>query len=296
MKMWMKPRTRHAGRAVRSRALAAATLAAAGLLSTTVATTPATAAAGPDPTLNDVKTLTGPYQTSTATVQNSGQFGAATIYYPTSTTDGPYPGVVLAPGLTSSQSVLSWYGKTLASQGFVAMTINFTSTMLYPTQRQPQIDKALTYLTQTSTVKSRVNANTLGVLGHSFGGGGSLLEEFNKPSLKAAILLDPVNQPAVQSSQLSQVAIPTMIITGQNDTLSSESPTVYNGLPSSTPKQLLDIAGGNHGTVLTANANIARYVVPWLKVYLSGDSRYQQFNCPITSDSYLSSHQGNCSS
>ncbi|POM23027.1 Lipase 1 [Actinomadura rubteroloni] len=291
MKTWLEPRTRRAARATTA---AVAALATAGLFSTAVATAPATAAAGPDPTLDNVKTLTGPYQTSTATVRNTGQFGAATIYYPTSTTDGPYPGVILAPGLTSSQSVLSWYGKTLASQGFVAMTVNFTSTMLYPAQRQPQIDRALTYLTQSSTVKSRVDANSVGVLGHSFGGGGSLLEEFSKPSLKAAILLDPVNMPAVSSAQLGKVTTPTMILTGQNDTLSSESPTVYNGIPASTPKQLLYIAGGNHGTVLTASTNIARYVVPWLKVYLSGDSRYAQFVCPVSADSFLSSHQENC--
>ena len=57
-----------------------------------------------------------------------------------------------------------------------------------------QLLAALDWLTTTSTVKSRIDASRLAVMGHSMGGGGALEAAKDRPSLQAAIGLTPWNQ------------------------------------------------------------------------------------------------------
>ena len=48
---------------------------------------------------------------------------------------------------------------------------------------------ALSYLTNTSSVRTRVDRNRLAVMGHSMGGGGTMEAATENPSLQAAIPL-----------------------------------------------------------------------------------------------------------
>ncbi|MCW2833621.1 MAG: lipase [Nocardioides sp.] len=78
---------------------------------------------GPDPTAAALQT-TGPLAYASVTVADASTagFGAATIYYPTDTSQGTYGAVAISPGYTETQSVISWLGPRLSSHGFVVIT------------------------------------------------------------------------------------------------------------------------------------------------------------------------------
>src|SRR5688572_32296938 len=76
---------------------------------------------GPDPTVASIEARRGSFAVSDVSVSRlvvTG-FGGGTIYYPTSTAEGTFGAVAVAPGYTASQSSMAWLGPRLASQGFV---------------------------------------------------------------------------------------------------------------------------------------------------------------------------------
>ena len=115
--------------------------------------------------------------------------------------------LAICPGFTATQSSIAWIGQRLASHGFVVMTINTNSTFDQPPSRATQLMAALRYLTNSSnsTVRARVDANRLGVAGHSMGGGGTLMAARDNPSLKAAVPMTPWSQ----TKSFSTVRVPT---------------------------------------------------------------------------------------
>ncbi|RJL36031.1 alpha/beta fold hydrolase [Bailinhaonella thermotolerans] len=236
---------------------------------------------GPAPTEQSVRAERGPFAISQVSVSRlavSG-FGGGTIYYPTSTAEGTFGAVAIAPGYTASQSSMAWYGPRLASQGFVIFTIDTITTGDQPDSRGRQLLAALDYLTQRSSVRSRVDASRLGVMGHSMGGGGSLEATVSRPSLQAAIPLTPWNL----DKTWPEVRVPTLIIGAENDSIapvSSHSEPFYASLPSTLDKAYLELNGASHFAPNVSDTTIARFSISWLKRFIDNDTRYEQFLCP----------------
>ncbi|GGZ00246.1 lipase [Streptomyces poonensis] len=251
---------------------------------------------GPAPTTSSIEALRGPYavsQTSVSSLLVSG-FGGGTIYYPTSTSDGTFGAVVISPGFTAYESSISWLGPRLASQGFVVFTIDTLTTVDQPDSRGRQLLAALDYLTERSSVRTRIDSSRLGVMGHSMGGGGTLEAAKTRPSLQAAIPLTPWNL----DKTWPEVTTPTMIIGADGDTVapvSSHSEPFYNSLPSSTDKAYLELNGATHFAPNTSNTTIAKYSISWLKRFIDNDTRYEQFLCPLPRPSLtIEEYRGNC--
>ncbi|WP_165985628.1 dienelactone hydrolase family protein [Streptomyces sp. YIM 98790] len=252
---------------------------------------------GPNPTESSIEALRGPYSTSTTSVSSwvSG-FGGGTIYYPTTTSDGTFGGVVIAPGFTATESSMSWLGHRLASQGFVVFTINTNSTLDQPSSRGDQLLAAVDYLRNSSSVRSRVDGSRMAVMGHSMGGGGTLEAVKDRPSLKAAIPLTPWNL----DKTWPEVRTPTLIIGAENDSIasvSSHSIPFYTSLPSSTDRMYLELDGASHFAPNSNNTPIAKYSIAWLKRFVDEDTRYDQFLCPLPSSGWFSDFsdvRGNC--
>jgi pimeloyl-ACP methyl ester carboxylesterase len=248
---------------------------------------------GPNPTVSSIEATRGPYSTSTTRVSSlvSG-FGGGTIYYPTTTSDGTFGGVVVTPGYTGTQSSMSWYGHRLASQGFVVFTIDTNSRYDQPNSRATQMLAALDYLTQRSSERHRVDANRLAVMGHSMGGGGSLRAAQLRPSLKAAIPLTPWH-----TTKSWNISVPTFIVGAERDvtaSVRSHAIPFYNSLPSATHRMYLELDGASHFAPNSSNTTIAKYSISWLKRFVDNDTRYDQFLCPLPSDRSLSDRRGNC--
>ena len=251
---------------------------------------------GPDPTVASIEARRGSFAVADVSVSRlavSG-FGGGTIYYPTSTAEGTFGAVAVAPGYTASQSSMAWLGPRLASQGFVVFTIDTNTTSDQPSSRGDQLRSALNYLTTRSAVSSRIDADRLAVMGHSMGGGGALEAAKDDSSLQAAIPLTPWNT----DKTWPEVSTPTLIVGAENDSIASvrsHAEPFYQSLPSGADKAYLELRGASHFAPNTDNTTIAKYSISWLKRFVDDDLRYDQFLCPAPSTSTtISEYRSTC--
>ncbi|MGX6604774.1 poly(ethylene terephthalate) hydrolase family protein [Micromonosporaceae bacterium Da 78-11] len=297
----------HTGQAARLRISLLAVLAlAAALLGVPSATaTPAAASAavlaanpyerGPAPTKASIEASRGSFAIAQTTVSRSGVtgFGGGTIYYPTSTASGTFGAIAISPGFTASQSSVAWYGPRLASQGFVVITIDTLSVYDQPDSRGTQLLAALTYLTGSSSVRTRIDATRLGVMGHSMGGGGSLTAARTRPALQAIIPLTPYSS----TKNWSTVTVPTLIVGAENDSVApvaSHAEPFYTSLPSSLDKAYLELNNASHSAPTSTNVTVAKYSISWLKRFIDNDTRYDQFLCPAPTGSTIQEWRSTC--
>lgn len=278
-------------------------LTAATALAATLALAPATPAAaanpyerGPAPTNASIEAARGPFAIAQVSVARSSVtgFGGGTVYYPTSTSAGTFGAVAISPGFTASQSSVAWLGPRLASQGFVVITIDTLSTLDQPNSRGSQLLAALDYLTQRSTVRTRIDATRLGVMGHSMGGGGSLAAARTRPALQAAVPLTPWHG----TKSWTTVRVPTMIIGAENDTVapvSSHSEPFYTSLSATPDKAYLELNNASHSAPTSGGSvTVAKYSLSWLKRFIDNDTRYDQFLCPAPSGSAIQEYRATC--
>nr|WP_221382149.1 dienelactone hydrolase family protein [Actinoplanes polyasparticus] len=236
---------------------------------------------GPAPTLSSIQATRGSFavsQTSVSSLTASG-FGGGDIYYPTSTSAGTFGAVAIAPGYTASRSSMAWLAPRLASQGFVVFNIDTLTRSDQPASRGRQLLAALDYLTQRSTVRTRIDASRLAVVGHSMGGGGTLEAAKSRPELQAAVPLTPWNL----DKTWPEVRTPTLVIGAENDSVagvSSHAIPFYNSLPASLDKAYLELNNASHFAPNSSNTTIAQYSISWLKRFVDDDVRYEQFLCP----------------
>jgi dienelactone hydrolase len=236
---------------------------------------------GPAPTRASIEASRGSFATATTTVSRTAarSFGGGTIYYPSTTTAGTFGAVAISPGYTASQSSISWLGPRLASQGFVVITIDTLSRYDQPSERGDQLNAALTYLTQSSSVRDRIDPTRLAVMGHSMGGGGTLQAAKDNPALQATIGMTPYNL----DKTWPEVTTPSLIIGAQNDSVapvSRHAVPFYNGLTNLSQKAYVELRGASHYAPNTSNTTIASTSISWLKRFVDDDLRYSQFLCP----------------
>ena len=284
---------------VRSLASALAAGAAAATLAITAVVVAPTAGAqtnpfqrGPAPTPTSVLG-NGPYAVSSANVGFVTGFGGGTIFYPTTTSDGDFGGVVIAPGFTASSTSYLSLARRVASHGFVAFAIDTTTRFDQPDSRGRQILAALDYLTQRSSVANRVDASRVAASGHSMGGGGTLAAANSRSSLQAAVALQPWHTDKTWGG----IRVPTMIIGAQTDAIASvasHSRPFYNSIPASSEKALAVLAGQGHFAGTSNPDWQGRQMVAWLKRYVDDDTRYEQFLCPAPRAAQLSDYQDSC--
>ena len=249
---------------------------------------------GPAPTQSALRARSGPYATTSTSVSGlsvSG-FGGGRIYYPTSTSDGTFGGVVLAPGFTAYASTYAGLAERVASHGFVVFAIDTNSTGDFPPSRGDQMLRALDYLVQSSSVRSRVDASRLAVAGHSMGGGGTLEAANDRPSLQAAVPLQPWHT----TKSWSGIDVPTMIIGAQNDSIasvSSHSERFYGSMRA--PEQAyVELRSESHMAAATNPDDQAYAMISWLKRYVDDDTRYESMLCPAPSSTDYSEWRDTC--
>lgn len=256
------------------------------LLAGSVAITPTAAQAqdfqrGPFPTDALLEAPSGPFATASSSVSRflvSG-FGGGVIYFPTTTSEGTFGGVAIAPGFTATWSSIDWLGPFLASHGFVVIGINTNSRFDFPSSRASQLLAALDYLTDDSSVRNRVDPNRLAVAGHSMGGGGAIEAADRRPSLRAAVPLTPWHSDKTWPG----VQVGTLIIGGEDDTIAavdSHSIPFFNTIPTSSEKAYAELNNEDHFFPTARDVTVGKFAVSWLKRFVDFDTRYEQFLCP----------------
>jgi dienelactone hydrolase len=114
-------------------------------------------------------------------------------------------------------------------------------------------------------------------MGWALGGGATLIAANQRPELRAAIGLAAWGpRPRFAENQ-----VPTLLLAGSADDIAGgRSQGFFASLPATTPKMLFEVAGGAHDIAndpSSADGEIGRYGLSWLKVFLEGDERYRQF-------------------
>ncbi|MFB9683900.1 dienelactone hydrolase family protein [Amycolatopsis plumensis] len=276
---------------------AAATVAA--VLSLAASPSPAVANAyqrGPDPTLASVAAPYGPFATAQAKVPPGNGFNGGYVYYPADTGLGTWGAVAIVPGYSALfADEEAWMGPRLASFGFVVIGVETLSRTDSADARATQLLAALDYLTQKSPVRTRVDASRLGVIGHSAGGAGALLAALRRPSLKSAVGLAPGSP--VGTLDLAGDQVPTMFIAGQRDPVVTPAylEKLWATLPAALKKAYVQITGVDHLFATRPNTVEMRTLVPWLKLALDRDTRYERFLCPMAADrTGISMYRSNC--
>lgn len=245
---------------------------------------------GPDPTRESVAASRGTFATAELKVS---EFRKAVIYYPTDRSQGKFGAIAFIPGYNGSWAALTWTGPWLASFGFVVIGFEAVNGGDGDTARGTQLLTALDYLTQRSAVRDRIDPNRTAVIGHSMGGGGAMSAASRRPSLKTAIGLAP----AIFSTNMRTLRVPSMLMAGQKDGTVTPSYTknFYNQIPATTEKAYLELTGAGHGfPSWTPNSVMMRKVVPWFKIFIDNDTRYSQFLCPLLDRTGISGYQSTC--
>jgi len=249
---------------------------------------------GPDPTIASIEATRGTFATAQQNVAPGNGFNGGVVYYPTDTSQGTWGALAIVPGYTAKcANEEAWMGPWLSSFGFVVICIETNSTTDFDAARGQELLAALTWLTTASPVKNEIDPNRLSVLGHSMGGGGVVYATEHQPSLRAAVALAPFSP----TQDMSTDRVPTLVIGGQNDTVVTPSylSGLYASMPASTQSDFAQIAGADHVYYTHPNNVEMKLIIPWLKVFLDSDTRYEQFLCPSLPDpSTISIYQSKC--
>lgn len=240
---------------------------------------------GPDPTPALLEG-TGPFSVRTTSVSrlSAAGFGGGTVYYPTAS--GRYGLIAVSPGFTGTQSTVSFWGERLASHGFVVIVIDTITIYDQPSSRADQLMAALDHVVSLannrfSPLYGKVDATRRAVMGHSMGGGGSLIAARDNPSLKAAIPMAPWNT----YTNFSTVRVPTMVFGCEADTIApvrQHAEPFYESIPGTTRKAYLEVNNDDHLCVMNGGGHYAllgRYGVAWMKRFVDEDTRYSPFLC-----------------
>jgi hypothetical protein len=243
---------------------------------------------GPDPTVALLEAPSGPFGTDSIVLTDAQTpgFGSGTLWFPTTAGDGPFGAIAVLPGFTGNENSIRWFGPLLSSHGFVVLTATTNNGLDFPDSRATQFLAMLDYLASGSNpVRSRVDADRLGVIGHSMGGGGAIEATSRRPSIKASVPLTPWHG----TKTWPQVQTPTMVLGAQNDStasVSAHAQPLYNGLPAGLAKSYPEIRGAGHSVPTSGfNPLVARLTVSWMKRFMDEDYRYDQFHCPTPQDS-----------
>jgi dienelactone hydrolase len=242
---------------------------------------------GGDPTDLTVNNA-GPYRVSSygifdkGAVRDGDGFGGFDIYYPANATP-PFAIVAIVPGFVSDRSWVGDWAPFLASHGIAAFLTEPNWLTDDPNARKDALLDALVSMKGENTrsgspLQGKLEVNRTAVLGWSMGGGGALLAAAEDPSLKAAIGICPWNLFALS---YIGVRVPSLMFGGTSDILAGGMPNeFYHAMPSSTPKLLFDLDGGDHWYANSPSGHwnaVGRFGLSFLKVFLEGDERYRKF-------------------
>lgn len=209
------------------------------------------------------------------------QYGTQTLHVPVGA-EPPFASVVVVPGFVSPESSIRAWGPFLASHGIVTLTIGTNGGGDPPAARALALLDGIETLRAENTrsgspLEGHMALDRFGVMGWSMGGGGTLIAANENPELRAAVSFAAWSPGA----RFVDDAVPTLLLAGSSDTLAGgQSQGFFESIPEATPKMLFEVAGGSHSVAndpRSADGQIGRYGLSWLKVFLEGDERYRQF-------------------
>ena len=211
-------------------------------------------------------------------------YSGATLYY-TLNGGANLKSIVLVPGFSATQQSVSEWARYFASRGFICMTIGTNSLFEFPYSRAMALLDGMETIRQennrvTSPLYQHIDTSNISVGGWSMGGGGAQLAAKMDSNIESVIVFTPwLNTSTLIQSDLDH-SVPVLIFSGQVDQVAppvQHADVHYNYTPSSTPKLLFEISGGDHYTVLnpnTVNGDIGNVAYAWLKLFADNNPCY----------------------
>lgn len=242
---------------------------------------------GPEPTVASLEAK-GPYAVKTAKLPSSAGYGSATtVYYPSGSKGETFGLAVFCPGFVSAASLYSNAAQRVASHGFVVVIVSTLSLLDLPKKRGAQIEaveKAVLAQNKVPAVAyaGLIDESRVAFGGHSAGGAGTFYAAANHPELKALVGW-MAGEPSSNFKPFANITIPTLLITGQTDTIANSwSRPYFAQLDPSKIAVKTEMAGTNHlaswNSASTAQqATLAKYTIAWLKRFVDEDTRYTPF-------------------
>jgi dienelactone hydrolase len=234
----------------------------------------------------------GPHQVGWIDINNisktSGKWLPISIYYPAieqgedsnpNKTGAPYPTLLLSPGLGMGILPYREFAERIASWGFVFVVVGSTIGT-YDLARLQDLIETLNWFDEQKAnsafiLSQMMDESRFGVLGHSAGGNAAILasdsESRFKVSIPIAAHISPTYEVTYESA--ADVSIPVLITVGAMDHQRMDmAPEIYRVCK--PPKFLIILEGDvGHGNIVT-DLLFHKYVVSFLKVYLSGEEGY----------------------
>lgn len=215
--------------------------------------------------------------------------------------DGPFPVILVLESLFSNVSVYRWWHQLFADAGYLVFAFDFSGQGHSEgtdddrdAYRVTDASRALTWLLEESPVKNFIDAERIGVVGHSLGALTTLEVQAVDDRFKAAVAGAPIHEFA---SSFESADIPIMIQTGDHDGPVAPIPfmnptftrTVYDKLETDRAMIVAEAASHAQHTnspllpTPTWSREIAGiYSLAWMDYYLRGDES--------ALDALLSSH------
>jgi pimeloyl-ACP methyl ester carboxylesterase len=126
------------------------------------------------------------------------------------------------------------------------------------------------------------------------GGGGALEAATDRPSLQAAIPLQPWHN----TKAWPNVQVPTLIVGAENDTtapVAAHAEPFYTSMTGAPEKAYLELNNADHRVSTAGDTTQAKYMIVWLKRYVDNDTRYEPFMCPTPPpSSTIEEYRGTC--
>ena len=235
----------------------------------------------------------GPYQVAYySQLPQVPEFSAATLYFPANKALD-FGGVVIAPGFLERQENIAWWGNHLASHGFAVITLDTNELRDDPALRATALMAGVAMLRgensrQGSAIRGKIYLDRIAIMGHSMGGGGTLLAaNEHSGELAAAIPFTPW----LPDADFSAVTIPTLVIAGESDRIASVADHAwphYQSLSAAVPRMYLEIKDGNHFIANSVTENeglrpnidvhdlVGSVAVAWLKLFLDGEEEHRE--------------------
>jgi len=248
----------------------------------------------------------GPFEAATLELEfeNANGVYSATVRYPSSDAQAPYPAVAYSPGLGSQKEFNAEVGAHLATHGYVVLTFTAPDRSLIQ-QKIDGLGTALDVLVErgadpTSPLFGLVDASRRVVMGHSQGGEAALQFAAVDRDLAAVIAQAP-SIGFFAPQPIDTISAPTLLQAATEDKLVPFMNAVdaYE-MQLRAAKQLVVIDGGNHvgfndvgspaqiavmlgidNPAKISNADqrliARRYETAWLEFHVKGRKRFRSF-------------------
>jgi len=231
------------------------------------------------------------------------------VYYPATTAgtntpvaDGVFPVVVFGHGFAMAWSAYQNVWEHLTPKGYI-MIFPKTESGIFPAPSHNDFgldlvvasNRMLAANEESSSPFFQKVSGKIGIMGHSMGGGATILAAENNENIKTIIGLAPAETNPSAIDATGNVFVPALILSGSSDGVTPPSDhhiPIYQGLISQC-KSFVSINGGAHCYFANTNAacdfgestsspniSISRsqqqtfmnsLITPWLDFYLKGD-------------------------